>query len=47
MKTVRYQCEICDGEGYPLKPGYIANGVAFSVLCPDHLMGFESPKYQR
>jgi|SaaInlStandDraft_6_1057023.scaffolds.fasta_scaffold434759_1 hypothetical protein len=46
MKTVQYQCEICHGEGYPLKSGYKAHGVSFSVLCPDHLMEFEMPKYQ-
>jgi len=44
-KMTRYQCEVCGGEGYPLKPGYKNNDQSFSVLCPDHLMEFEYPKH--
>lgn len=36
----RYQCEVCNNEGYPLKPGYKANGMSYSVLCTDHLVEF-------
>lgn len=41
-----YQCEICGGEGGPLKPGYKANGEYYAILCADHLIEFEKPKHR-